>query len=421
MSSSVDRPTGSRPYQSKSASVPSLRWPPEQGRKPPPETNVERGAPADHPAFKRNRLDAENIVNSNVPESAPREEPVPAISQRAPKAERPAERLLQDPFIIESLRQLALAMAIVLVLGFVSLRIFSLRETSVVGAANEGAGPAASSNSLTIAPKRPWAPTPPAPKLEVDFDRSAPAGRPTPLRLTVGDAPEGSTIVISGLGPGATLSAGEDRDVEWRLGLADLSNLSVAPPKDFVGTMVLVVELRLPDGGVGGRQIIRLEWTGEAAAEAQNQAAQASLPPPSAPSETPLAATVTPEAAPAAESVKEKQVARAAPQQDEAPAQAEAPVKEAVAAPAEPDASEEARVSPCFAKLDGKVVLQGNCRIVWTERKSVTFESGEKRLSITLDHGRVWRLNWNGQDKGKIYKRDDCWGSEKAYVCQHKV
>jgi hypothetical protein len=417
MSSSVDRQTGSRPYQSKSpASVPSLRWPPEQGRKPPPETNVERGAPADHPALKRNRLDAENIVNSNVPESAPREEPAPAFSPHAPMPERPAERLLQDPFIIDSLRQLAIAVAIVLVLGFVSLRIFSLREASVVGAVDNGASPAP---SLTIAPKRPWVPSPPAPKLEVDFDRSTPAGQAAPLRLSVGDAPEGSTIVISGLGPGATLSAGEDRDVEWRLGLADLSNLSVTPPKDFVGTLVLVVELRLPDGGVGGRQIIKLEWTGEAAAEAQNQAARASLSPPSAPSETPLAATVTPEAAPAAESVKEKQVARAAPQQEEAPAQAEAPAKEAVAAPPEPDASEAARVSPCFAKIDGRVVLQGRCRIARTEGKSVTFESGEKRLSLTFDHGRVWRLKWNGQDKGKIYKREGCWGSEKAYVCEH--
>jgi hypothetical protein len=172
----------------------------------------------------------------------------------------------------------------------------------------------------------------------------------------------------------------------------------------------------LPDGGVAARRTIKLEWTGEALAQRANEAAQANAT--SASSGTPAAARATHEAAPAAEGVKEKQVARAMPPQVETPAQAE-PAPKSAAARAEPGEGEAARVTPCFAKLDGKVVLQGNCRTVWTQRKSVTFESGEKRLSITLDHDRVWRLKWNGEDKGKIYKREECWGSDKAFVCEH--
>jgi hypothetical protein len=328
------------------------------------------------------------------------------------------ERLLQDRFVLEGLRQLGLAVAIVLVLGFVSLRIFSPHEASV-GPADDGTSRAPSPVPGPTAPKEAAILLRTGPTLNVEFDRAAPAGQPLPLRVTVGDAPDGSTIVISGLGPEATLSAGENRDVEWRLGLADLSNLSLIPPKNFVGTMILGVELRLPDGGVAGRRTIKLEWTGEPVAQRANDAAQASPPPPSASSGTPAAATTSPEAAPAAEGVKEeKQLARAMPPQVETPAQAE-PAPESAAARAEPGEGEAARVTPCFAKLDGKVVLQGNCRTVWTQRKSVTFESGEKRLSITLDHDRVWRLKWNGEDKGKIYKHDDCWGSDKAYVCEH--
>ncbi len=270
-----------------------------------------------------------------------------------------------------------------------------------------------------------WAPPPTAARLDVEFDRPAPAGRPVALRLTLADAPEGSTIVISGLGPSTTLSAGENRDVEWRLGRADLSDLSVMPPKDFVGTMILVVELRLPDGAVAGRQIVKLEWTGEAAAEPGTEAAQASPPPPPAATEALRAAPAAPEAPPVAESAKDKQVARAlpaaepAPAPTEAPAQAEAPATQAAATRAEPEDSGTGRVAPCYAKLDGKVVLQGNCRVGGVEGKSVTFESGEKRLSLTVDHGRVWRLKWNDEDKGKIYKREECWGSETAFVCEH--
>ncbi|MFY9658397.1 MAG: hypothetical protein WAK01_17755 [Methylocystis sp.] len=312
--------------------------------------------------------------------------------------------------MLESLRQLGLAVAIVLVLGFVALRVFSPREANVAAEAPR--------SNASAAQKRAWTP-PPAPKLDVAFDPSAPTGQAAPLRFSVADAPEGSTIAISGLGPGAALSKGENRGVEWRLGLTELADLTVIPQKDFVGSMDLVVELRLPDGALGGRELVKLDWVGDAAAEAQKPPPQVSAPPPSGPVETPLATAVSPPAAPNAESVAEKPLApAAAPSQEAAPTQAEAPAREAAAPPAE---ASETRVAPCFAKLDGKVVMQGQCRIAWAGKKSVTFQLGVKRISITQLHDRVWRLKWNGKDKGKIFKRDDCWGAEKAWVCEHAV
>ena len=65
--------------------------------------------------------------------------------------------------------------------------------------------------------------------------------------------------------------------------------------------------------------------------------------------------------------------------------------------------------------------MQGQCRIAWSGDKSVTFELGEKRISITQLHDRVWRLKWNGKDRGKIFRREGCWGAEKAWVCEHAI
>ncbi|BDV40705.1 hypothetical protein [Methylocystis bryophila] len=377
MSGSIDRRSDSRVDRSTSASTPRLRWPPKQNSKPEPAVSLGRGAPADD--------------------------------------ERQADRAPPRGFVAEGVGQLALSVLIVLVLGFFFLRIFGPKDASLVGAP-------APSASLSGAPKQPGAGPSDAAKLEVEFDRSAPAGKPLSLRMSVGDAPEGSTIVISGLRANAALSAGENRDLEWRLGLADLSNLSVIPPNDFVGTMSLVVELRLPDGSVRGRQIVNLEWTSEAAAEPATDAKPADTPLPGAPSEAPPAAMTTPEAAPVTESGAEKQVARALPRAEDAPppqTEATAPAKPAAAALATPEENNVGRTSPCFAKLDGKIVLQGNCRVAGAEGKTVTYELGENRLSLTLDHGRIWRLKWNDEDKGKIYKREECWGSEKAFVCEH--
>ncbi len=381
MSSSTDRRTGSRADRGASASLSRLRWPSKQDRKQKDETSAGSATPPDEAHEREAR---------------------------------------EDPYVAEGMRQLALAVVIVLGLGFFFIRLFGPNDASVGGAASNEAS-RASPVSLANAPNSLLAAPSTAARLEVEFDRPAPAGQPLPLRLNVADAPEDSTIVISGFGPGMTLSAGENRDVEWRLARADWSNLSVIPPKNFVGNTALVVELRLPNGSVARREIIKLEWTGEAAAGRTPEAAQANPPPPPAASETPAAVTTAaPDAAPVAESPQEKQVARALPPQDEAPAQAVAPAKQAAASRAEPEEeSGTGRVAPCFAKLDGKVVLQGSCRVATVEGKSVTFVSGEKRLSLTLDHGRIWRLKWNDEDKGKIYKREECWGSEKAFVCEY--
>ncbi|HTO78534.1 MAG TPA: hypothetical protein VMJ31_02025, partial [Methylocystis sp.] len=220
-----------------------MRWPSEQGPKPQAERNVDRGALPDraaskpltqptrtssdraaHPAYaalRPSRRDAEEAVVSHSPEPAPRQEPLPASPPRAPSGEsqapaspRPSansgrqwERLLQDRFILEGLRQLGLAIAIVLVLGFVSVRMFSPREAGVAPAEDRASRTQSPAPATTTANQAPI-PLPASPQLNVESDESAPAGQPAPLRLTVSDAPEGSTIVVSGVGPDTTLSAG---------------------------------------------------------------------------------------------------------------------------------------------------------------------------------------------------------------------
>jgi hypothetical protein len=46
----------------------------------------------------------------------------------------------------------------------------------------------------------------------------------------------------------------------WRLPATDLGDIWIGPPDNFVGSVDLDVELRLPDDRVIDRQAVRLEW-----------------------------------------------------------------------------------------------------------------------------------------------------------------
>ncbi|NYZ23140.1 hypothetical protein HND93_25815, partial [Azospirillum sp. ROY-1-1-2] len=60
--------------------------------------------------------------------------------------------------------------------------------------------------------------------------------------LTDTDGSETLSVIVSGLPDGATLSAGTDNgDGSWTLSAADLDGLTVTPPADFAGDMVLTV------------------------------------------------------------------------------------------------------------------------------------------------------------------------------------
>jgi hypothetical protein len=96
-------------------------------------------------------------------------------------------------------------------------------------------------------------------------------GEPAPLGASLrGGAGRGS-IMVTGLPVGSTLSAGRQaEDDGWRLAAADLNGVLVNPPRGFVGTMDLSIEVRLVDDTVVDRKQLRLEWTQTEAPMAPN-------------------------------------------------------------------------------------------------------------------------------------------------------
>jgi curved DNA-binding protein CbpA/TPR repeat protein len=88
--------------------------------------------------------------------------------------------------------------------------------------------------------------------------------RPTDALLAISAEDVGSdaAVVVGGLAPGSTLSAGARAGPNiWRLSTKDLGDVVLAPPRGFVGGMDLSFELRLADQAVVDRKAIQLEWS----------------------------------------------------------------------------------------------------------------------------------------------------------------
>jgi TPR repeat protein len=91
-------------------------------------------------------------------------------------------------------------------------------------------------------------------------------------RLTVSAAHAGAnaTVVIGGLAPGSALSAGRREGPNtWRLAVEELAGTAITPPRGFVGTMALTLELHLADHTVADRKGLQLEWSGRSPAASQ--------------------------------------------------------------------------------------------------------------------------------------------------------
>jgi TPR repeat protein len=91
-------------------------------------------------------------------------------------------------------------------------------------------------------------------------------------RLTVSAAHAGAnaTVVIGGLAPGSALSAGRQEGPNtWRLAVEELAGTAITPPRGFVGTMALTLELHLADTTVADRKGLQLEWSGRSPATSQ--------------------------------------------------------------------------------------------------------------------------------------------------------
>jgi len=93
-------------------------------------------------------------------------------------------------------------------------------------------------------------------------------------RLTVSAAHAGAnaTVVIGGLAPGSALSAGRQEGPNtWRLAVEELAGTAITPPRGFVGTMALTLELHLADSTVADRKGLQLEWSGRSPATSQTR------------------------------------------------------------------------------------------------------------------------------------------------------
>jgi hypothetical protein len=83
---------------------------------------------------------------------------------------------------------------------------------------------------------------------------------PLPLGVAISGGGSGTSVVISGLVPGTTLSNGRSGGADsWRLAADELSGTAIRPPRGFAGSMEVLAELRLPDGTVVERRPLHFE------------------------------------------------------------------------------------------------------------------------------------------------------------------
>jgi hypothetical protein len=75
--------------------------------------------------------------------------------------------------------------------------------------------------------------------------------------------------------------------------------------------------------------------------------------------------------------------------------------------------------SKCLVKVDGRVLIDRSCQVSWTKQQRVTFALAEKTLTLSLDHGRTWLATLGSRELGKVFKTGSCWGSKRAYICEH--
>jgi len=101
------------------------------------------------------------------------------------------------------------------------------------------------------------------PQLLVSAERVRQADQPARLAISARGVGANVSVVIAGLAPGSTLSAGGPAGPNtWQLPTANLRDAAVMPPRGFVGVMNLTLELRLADGTVLDRTGLQLDWAG---------------------------------------------------------------------------------------------------------------------------------------------------------------
>jgi hypothetical protein len=81
------------------------------------------------------------------------------------------------------------------------------------------------------------------------------------MRLALRGQAHDAVVIVRGLIPGMELSAGTSVSGDrWELTATDLPYAWIAPPQDFVGSVELIAELRLPNAQIADHQIVHVEW-----------------------------------------------------------------------------------------------------------------------------------------------------------------
>ena len=129
--------------------------------------------------------------------------------------------------------------------------------------------------------------TTPEPRLLLRDDRGE-TNEILPVGIEIDGNRAGVGIVLSGLAPDSQLSTGSPLGVSgWRLDADQLEGLQIRPPRDFVGAMNLMVDLRLPGDRVADSKGLRLEWVARTKIQPAAAVAPAAAPPATVPQTPP--------------------------------------------------------------------------------------------------------------------------------------
>ncbi|MGH7993239.1 MAG: hypothetical protein ACREDQ_06975, partial [Limisphaerales bacterium] len=121
-----------------------------------------------------------------------------------------------------------------------------------------------------------------APTLTVEDGRGE-INAPLPLGLEVTNYTAGATIYLSGLLAGSVLSTGTAAgEGLWQVAVDDLPKARVIPPRDYVGPMTAIAELRSGNGQAIVRSPVHYVWWQKAAEPAKAAVPLAAADPPAA-------------------------------------------------------------------------------------------------------------------------------------------
>lgn len=343
-------------------------------------------------------------------------------SLRASNANEPGDEAADEPSSgrdrDRGARKLWLPTIALIVLGGLLALAFALgRVTSDTRKASVEAQPQIPTTVVEYAEKTP-SPAPSAATLVLNPITPRRPGEQAPLGVSVQEARDGGLIVVSKLASGATLSAGGQVDDDnWMLSFADLDNLTVVPPPNFIGTMDIVVELRRADATLADKRTRHIEWVDDVAPEPK-----AVDPKSTQTNSVDVLAALRPwqKATPQRDSAEKRPVkvssdgsvtpdqeASSKPQNNDE-AKSDGPPNKAIRYQYQ---------AKCFVKIDGRVLFEGACPIRWSKDKSVTFALNQNPITITHDHGQIWMMSAGKGGLRKVFKRNSCWGSTQVYVC----